>query len=172
VCCPWQSMMRCRLADRLLLSGFVCSVGNITAMVDRVKVLFAGHPDLLRGFDRFLPRGSIPSPGSRQGAQTAGNWRLLLALLWNCEWSNERFFAHMSAKRLWLIKQPNFPLLEIVTCVCHLLGWEYHLIIRRPMFLFKICKKKIPHFSKRDGSESPVENSVSCIHISVFWRGK
>ncbi|XP_040382520.1 paired amphipathic helix protein Sin3-like 5 [Oryza brachyantha] len=30
---------------------------NTRTVIDRVRVLFAGYPDLLHGFNKFLPRG-------------------------------------------------------------------------------------------------------------------
>ncbi|KAG2582559.1 hypothetical protein PVAP13_6KG195806 [Panicum virgatum] len=35
------------------------SIG-VAAVIDRVKVLLAGHPDLIRGFNMFIPRGYKP----------------------------------------------------------------------------------------------------------------
>ncbi|KAG2582574.1 hypothetical protein PVAP13_6KG159312 [Panicum virgatum] len=35
------------------------SIG-VAAVIDRVEVLLAGHPDLIRGFNMFIPRGYKP----------------------------------------------------------------------------------------------------------------
>ena len=36
-----------------------CSIG-VAAVIDRVEVLLAGDPDLIRGFNMFIPRGNKP----------------------------------------------------------------------------------------------------------------
>ena len=54
------------VGDMVLLFVDYCRVDTVM-VVEHVKVLLAGHPDLLRGFDEFVPWGYKISQGGQGG---------------------------------------------------------------------------------------------------------